>query len=80
MPVGNFSDITQKDWIKACKSLGLEVDSSRGKGSHCLVKHPTTGAKYTIQRNLSNKFINIKIFKKLLEWDFNEGQIWDALK
>jgi len=43
------------------------------------VKHPQTGHKYTIQKNL-HKFINIKIFKKMLEWGFDEERIWEALK
>jgi len=76
---GNFSDIKQNDWIRACKKLGLEVDCSRGKGSHCLIKHPQTNAKYTLQKDL-HKFINLKIFKKMMEWGFDEGKIWEALK
>lgn len=34
MPNGRFSDLKQKDWIKACKRLGLTVDVSRGKVSN----------------------------------------------
>lgn len=74
----SFSDITQAQWERACFKLGLKVNRKPGKGSHILVKHPRTGHKYTIQKNL-HKFINIKIFKKLLEWGFNEENIWDAL-
>ena len=58
--------------------LGLEVSTRSGKGSHILVKHPQVCSKYTIQKGL-HKFINIKIFKKLLEWGFDEEDIWDAL-
>ncbi len=76
---GGFSDLKQLDWLRACKKLGLEVDCRRGSGSHCLVKHPKTGAKYTIQHNL-HKFLNMKIFKKMMEWGFQESVIWDALK
>jgi len=79
MPSRSFSDITQSQWIKACTKLGLIVESKHGKGSHVLVKHPKTEHKYTIQNNL-HKFINMKIFKKMLEWGFEEEQIWDALK
>lgn len=75
----SFSDITQSQWIKACRKLGLIVDCKFGKGSHVLVKHLNTQAKYTIQYNL-HKFINIKIFKKMMEWGFEEEKIWDALK
>jgi len=78
MPSRSFSDISQKQWIKACKKLGLQIESKSGKGSHVLVKHPSTGHKYTLQKNL-HKFINIKIFKNLLEWGFDEEEIWHAL-
>lgn len=79
MPSRSFSDITQPRWLKACAKLGIVVESKHGKGSHVLVKHPQTEHKYTIQNDL-HKFINIKIFKKMLEWGFEEEQIWDALK
>ncbi|MFH0951300.1 MAG: hypothetical protein V1765_02385 [bacterium] len=74
----SFSDITQSQWHKACLKLGLTVETKHGKGSHLLVQHPHTQHKYTIQKDL-HKFINIKIFKKLLEWGFKEDDIWNAL-
>jgi hypothetical protein len=79
MPSRSFSDITQLQWMKACRKLSLVVESKHGKGSHVLIKHPKTERKYTIQKNL-HKFINMKVFKKMLEWGFEEEQIWDALK
>ncbi len=75
----SFSDITQGQWIKACLKLGLKVETRFGKGSYVRVSHYQTDRKYTIQHDL-HKFINIKIFKKLLEWDFDEKDIWEALK
>ena len=78
MPSRSFSDLTQKQWKEACRKLGLEIATKSGKGSHILVKHPKTEHKYTIQKSL-HKFINIKIFKKMLEWGFEEEEIWDAL-
>jgi len=75
----SFSDINQAHWIKACQKLGLMVNCGFGKGSHAKIEHPETKAKYTVQYNL-HKFINIKIFKKMLEWGFDEEQIWEALK
>jgi len=36
-------------------------------------------SKYTIQYSL-HKFINIKIFKKMIEWGFEENDIWENLK
>ena len=75
----SFSDITQADWLRAVRKLGLIVDMSCGKGSHALVINPKTNSRYTLQRQL-HKFINIKILKKLLEWGFEEETIWEALK
>ena len=76
---GGFSDLKQDDWIRACRKLALIVDCTRGKGSHCLITHPATNKKYTLQRNL-HKFINMKIFKKMMEWGYQEEEIWKALK
>lgn len=75
----SFSDISQSQWLRACKKLGLIVNEHAGKGSHALVTHPQTNQKYTIQHTL-HKFVNLKIFKKLLEWGLSEEQIWEALK
>lgn len=74
----SLSDIKQKDWIRACKKLGLEVSKKSGKGSHCLVKSPSSGAKYTIQNHLY-PIANIQIYKKLLEWGIEEKDIDKAL-
>ena len=75
----SFSDIMQARWIKACLKLGLFIDRGSGKGSHVLVKNPKTSVKYTVQYRL-HKFINMKIFKKMMEWGFSEEQIWEVLK
>lgn len=69
---------SQKDWVKACRRLGLDVDSKRGKGSHILVTNPKSGKKFTIQKQLYN-IANLKIYKQLLEWGFTEDEINDAL-
>jgi len=74
----SFSDVTQSDWGRACRRLGLIVETKREKGSHILVKHPVDGRKYTIQNHL-HKYINQKIFKKMVEWGFSEKEIWNAL-
>ncbi len=74
----NFNQ-KQRDWIKACKKLGLEVNTKSGKGSHILVKSPLSGEKYTIQHDLYN-IANLKIYKKLLEWGCSEDDINKALK
>jgi len=74
----SLADITQKQWIRACKKLNLIVETKHGKGSHVLVKNPTTGEKYTIQKSL-HKIINKKIFKILRSWGVSEDDIWNAL-
>lgn len=69
MPSRSFSDITQAQWERACFKLALKTEKKSSKGSHILIKNINTNHKYTIQKDL-HKFINIKIFKKLLEWGF----------
>lgn len=78
MPNRSFSDITQKDWLRACRKLDLIVNTKYGKGSHCLITNSQTNQKYTVQHKL-HKFVNLKIFKKLMEWGFSEKDIWNAL-
>ena len=75
----SLADIRQRDWIRACRKLGIIVETHHGKGSHILVKHPSNGSKYTIQHDL-HKWINLKIFRKLQAWGFGEEQLWDALR
>lgn len=79
MPSESLSDIKQRDWIRACGKLGLHIDTSRGKGSHILVKHPQNGTSFTIQNDLF-KVANIKISNKLKQWGFTEDQIYEALR
>ena len=79
MPSESLADVTQNDWIRACRKLGLEVDTRHGKGSHVLVKHPRDGRKYTIQRDL-HRVINLKILKKLVEWGFSEKDVFEAIQ
>jgi predicted RNA binding protein YcfA (HicA-like mRNA interferase family) len=79
MPSEGLADIKQKDWIRACKKLGLQVETRHGKGSHALICYPTTGAKYTLQHDL-HKIINIKIFRKLEEWGFTREHIFESLR
>ena len=74
-----LSDLKQNDWIRACRKIGLVVDCSKGKGSHCLIIDPKTNRKYTLQKDLY-KIVNEKIFKKMLNWGFSEETILDALK
>jgi len=74
-----LSGLKSNDWKRACEKLGLIVDCSKGKGSHCKVCHPDTKKCFTLQKKI-HKFISIKYFKKLLEWDLPEKDIWNALK
>lgn len=79
MPSESLADIKQNDWIRACRKLGLQVETHRGKGGHVLVKHPQNGTKYTVQSDL-HRVINIKIFNKLKQWGFTERQLFEALR
>lgn len=79
MPRESLADVKQRDWIRVCRKLGLQVETNRGKGGHVLVKHPSNGNKYTVQSDL-HKIINIKIFNKLQQWGFTEEQIFEALR
>ena len=74
-----LSDLKQNDWIRASRKIGLVVDCSKGKGSHCLIIDLKTNRKYTLQKDLY-KIVNEKIFKKMLNWGFSEETILDALK
>ncbi len=79
MPSESLADIHQNDWIRACRKLGLHVETHRGKGGHVLVKHPRNGMKYTVQSDL-HRVINIKILNKLKRWGFTREQIFEALR
>jgi hypothetical protein len=74
-----FSGLRYRDWMRACEKLGLTTDSSKGKGNHCKVCHPSTGKCFTLQKHI-HRFISVRYFKKLLEWGFKEEDIWRALK
>ncbi len=79
MPSESLADVKQRDWLRACAKLGLRIETKHGKGSHALVCHPVTGAKYTIQHDL-HRIINVKIFSKLKAWGFQDEQIFEALR
>ena len=79
MPSMSLADVKQRDWIRACRKLGLVVEVRHGKGSHVLVKHPHNGTKYTIQRGL-HRILNTKIFGILRQWEFTDEQIYAALR
>ncbi len=81
-PLKNLkSDITQKQWIKACKKLGLTVMVSRGHGSHVRVylADGKASTPITIQKH-TYKQVNISIYKALLDLGFSEQEIDKALK
>ena len=76
----SLTDLTQKQWLKACKKLGLNVDVKSGKGSHARVKHPSNSLRpLTIPHN-THKMIGLAVYKTLLEWGFSEEEIDKALK
>lgn len=63
---------------KACKRIGLKVDSKSGKGSHIKVTYPGKGA--TIIPHHINSGINHSLCKTLHDWGFNDEDIRKALK
>lgn len=75
------SDISQKQWLKACKKLGLKVDKIAGHGSHAIVKCPQNpiGRPITIQNHI-NRLISVEIYKSLKNLGFSEEDIDKALK
>lgn len=76
----SLTDLTQKRWKKACKKLRLEIDTTKGKGSHIRVMPPNgEGKPQTIPYN-THKIISAKLYKTLQEWGFSEEQIDKALK
>jgi predicted RNA binding protein YcfA (HicA-like mRNA interferase family) len=76
--VASLSDLKQSDWIKACEKLKLQVDKKSGRGSHAIIKHPTTNEKYTLQYG-TYKLLNQKYYKKLQDWGFSDVDINKAL-
>lgn len=46
MPSESLSDITQRQWLRACAKLGMVIKENVGKGSHVTVMNPRTGARY----------------------------------
>jgi predicted RNA binding protein YcfA (HicA-like mRNA interferase family) len=75
----SLTDLTQKQWTKAFKKLGLEIDKKKGKGSHYRAYNPRNG-KFTTIPSHCHKFISLALYKQLLEWDFSEEEIDSALR
>lgn len=76
----SLTDLTQKQWLKACKKLGLGVDIKSGKGSHARIKHPSGSLRPLTIPYHTHKMISLVIYKTLLEWGFEEDEIDKALK
>lgn len=89
--LNRIKNLTQNDWIKACKRLGLDVDKTKGRGSHCCVYEPNCKTKNTseyliatIQRNLYPQ-IQTKILKRVVCYGiesakYTEQDVWLVLK
>jgi hypothetical protein len=75
----SLTNVTQKKWVKACGRLNLVVDKKKGKGSHYRIINPANNRAQTLPYQC-HKFINIEIYKSLLEWGFTEEEIDGALK
>lgn len=80
-----LGNITQGDWERACRRLGLLCLTKYGKGSHFVVWNEKydiadiRGLITTIQKKL-HKAANQGIFKKILAYGIKEDDIWRALK
>ena len=75
----SLTKVTQRKWVTAAKRLELKVDKKKGKGSHYRVENPANGRMTTLPHDC-HKFINLEIYKTLLEWGFTEEEIDKALK
>lgn len=75
----SWPDIKQKQWIKACKKLGLDVDTSSEKGSHARAYGNNLTNPLTIPYH-SNKYISQSIYKNLRDAGFSDKEIMKALR
>lgn len=75
-----ITDLKQKQWIKACKKLGLEVETKKGKGSHVRVFAPAKSMRPITIPCKTHKILSLTLYKTLLEWGFSEEEIDNALK
>ncbi|MDD2274366.1 MAG: hypothetical protein PHI91_01415 [Candidatus Pacebacteria bacterium] len=72
-------------WIKAAERLGLNVTQPKGGSSHYAIRLPKYN-NHDIKGLISNvynpvrKDISESIFKKLLDANYEEDEIWIALK
>lgn len=77
--------IKKKDWIKAADKLGLEVTQPKGGSSHYAIRFPgyeicDVTAVICIVYDPIRKDISEIVFKKLLDKEYKEDDIWRALK
>ncbi|MDP3958151.1 MAG: hypothetical protein Q8Q36_01640 [bacterium] len=88
--VAQLKNLTQSDWIKACKKLGLYVSVGNGKGSHVAVYKSAdcsvSDSSCLVLTIVKDCYPNIQLahFKKILAYGlatslYNEDTIWDAL-
>lgn len=73
-----LTNLKQRDWVRACKKLGLVVDKKRGKGSHFRIINPDTGQATTLPSKC-HKYISLAIYSCLLEWGISEEDLDRAL-
>lgn len=75
----SLTNLKQKDWVKACKKLGLVIDKKKGKGSHYRIVNPDTNQTTTLPYKC-HKYISLNIYGTLLEWGISEEDLDKALR
>ena len=85
-----IKNVTQKDWVKACKKLGLVVPDGAGAGSHAAVYKTKATSPYksedlvlTIVKKPYAQ-IQVNMVKKLVlngiqSGNYEEKDVWEAL-
>jgi hypothetical protein len=88
--VDQIKNLGQKDWVEACRKLGLYIPDGYGKGSHCAVykdnvcpPEDRSCCVVTLPRNIYPNFQRDLIKKVLLygiqSGKYNEDDLWIAI-
>jgi len=87
--VERIHNYNQKDWIKACKKLGLPVSIRNGRGSHATVyKHDCPPGRKEccvvtlvkgMHQNIQRDFVKKVVCYGLQSGRYTEDDVWRAL-